>query len=66
MAYMTSDNLIDGRLIYTRKKTGKLIRLPLQPKAVEIIENYHTLKAVNELKNNRGLVFGNITLKYYF
>jgi len=43
MAYMTNDNLIDGRLIYTRKKTGKLIRLPLQPKAVEIIESYQIL-----------------------
>ncbi|MDL2297403.1 site-specific integrase [Bacteroidales bacterium OttesenSCG-928-B11] len=40
MAYMTSDNLVDGKLIYTRKKTGKLIRLPLQPKAIEIIERY--------------------------
>ena len=40
MAYMTNDNLIDGRLIYTRKKTGKLIRLPLQSKAVEIINHY--------------------------
>jgi integrase len=43
MAYMTNDNLIDGRLIYTRKKTGKLIRLPLQSKAVEIIKYYQTV-----------------------
>ena len=42
MAYMKADNLIDGRLIYNRKKTGKLIRLPLQPKAVEIIERHRT------------------------
>ena len=31
---------MDGRLIYTRRKTHKLIRLPLQPKAQEIIERY--------------------------
>ena len=40
MAYMKGGNLMDGRLIYTRKKTGKLIRLPLQPRALEIIEKY--------------------------
>ena len=41
--YMTSNNLVDGRLIYTRKKTGKLIRLPLQAQAVNIIERYRTM-----------------------
>ena len=42
MAYMTRVNLIDRRLVYNRKKTGKLIRLPLQPKSVEIIERYNS------------------------
>lgn len=42
MAYLRVDNIVDNRLIYTRKKTGKLIRLPLQPKALEIIEKYIT------------------------
>lgn len=32
IAYFTKENLIDGRLIYTRRKTGKLIKLPLPPK----------------------------------
>ena len=40
MAHLTPSNIVDGRLIYTRQKTGKLIRLPLQPKAREIIDKY--------------------------
>lgn len=43
MAYLTTSHIVDGRLVYTRKKTGKLIRLPLQPKAVELIEKYKSL-----------------------
>ncbi len=41
MAYITHSHIIDQRLIYTRTKTHKLIKLPLQPKAVELIEKYH-------------------------
>ena len=40
IAYHKTDNIVDGRLIYTRRKTHKLIRLPLQPTAREIIERY--------------------------
>lgn len=40
IAYLTKENLIDGRLIYTRRKTGKLIKIPLQPQAMELIEKY--------------------------
>ncbi len=40
IAYLTKDNIIDDRLIYTRRKTGRLIKLPLQPKAMEIIQKY--------------------------
>ncbi|WP_298063411.1 site-specific integrase [uncultured Rikenella sp.] len=40
IAYLKTDNIVAGRLIYTRRKTHKLIRLPLQPKAQEIIERY--------------------------
>ncbi|WP_455632332.1 phage integrase SAM-like domain-containing protein [Parabacteroides sp.] len=40
IAYLTKDNLMDGRLVYTRRKTGKLIKLPLQPQALELIERY--------------------------
>lgn len=42
IAYLTMDNIIDDKLIYTRKKTGKLIKLPLQDKAMEIIKKYST------------------------
>jgi integrase len=40
MAFLKPDNIVDGRLVYVRRKTHKLIRLPLQPKAVEIIKKY--------------------------
>ena len=40
MAHLKQSNIVDGRLIYTRQKTNKLIRLPLQPKAREIIGKY--------------------------
>ena len=40
IAYLKTDNIVDGRLIYIRRKTHKLIRLPLQSKAQEIIERY--------------------------
>lgn len=40
IAYLKTNNIVDGRLIYTRRKTHKLIRLPLQSKAQEIIERY--------------------------
>lgn len=40
IAYLTKENLIDGRLIYTRRKTGKLIKIPLQPQAMKLIEKY--------------------------
>lgn len=40
IAHLTKSNIIDNRLIYTRKKTKKLIKIPLQLKAIEIIENY--------------------------
>ena len=36
MAYLTHDNIMDTRLVYKRKKTRKLIKLPLLPKAIEI------------------------------
>lgn len=40
MAHLNNNNIIDGRLVYTRKKTKKLIKLPLQDRAIEIIEKY--------------------------
>lgn len=40
IAYLTKDNIIDNRLVYYRRKTGKLIKFPLQPKAIELIQKY--------------------------
>jgi integrase len=41
IASLTKDNIINNQLVYTRKKTGKLIKLPLHPTAYKLIEKYH-------------------------
>ena len=41
-------NIIDGRLQYRRKKTGRLYSIHIEPEAKEIIERY---KGVNKLVN---------------
>ena len=43
IAYLTRDNIIDDRLIYSRRKTKKLIKLPLQDKAVKLINKYRQI-----------------------
>ena len=40
MAYLTDRNIVDNRLIYNRKKTSKLINLPLQEKALIVLKKY--------------------------
>jgi len=40
IAYLTDKNIIDNQLVYKRKKTKKLIRLPMQLKAIELIEKH--------------------------
>lgn len=40
MAYLTSKNIMDNQLVYYRKKTKKLISLPLQQEALEILKKY--------------------------
>ncbi len=40
MAYLTMKNVTDNRLIYTRRKTKQLINLPMQSKAMELINKY--------------------------
>lgn len=42
MAYLTRDNIVDTRLVYTRKKTKKLIKLPIQDKALATIAKYQS------------------------
>ena len=40
IANLTKDNIIEGRLVYKRLKTNKLIKIPIQPKAHAIINRY--------------------------
>jgi len=40
IANLTKDNLMDKRIVYVRKKTKKQIIVPLQPKAIELINKY--------------------------
>ncbi len=42
MAFLTDKNVEGGRLVYVRQKTKKLIMLPLQEKAVEIMNRYRS------------------------
>jgi integrase len=41
VALLTKDNIINDQLIYTRKKTSKLIKLPIHPNALNLIKKYH-------------------------
>ena len=40
MALLKSENIMDNRIVYCRHKTKKQIIIPLQPKAIELIEKY--------------------------
>lgn len=40
MAHLTSENIVDLRLVYRRRKTSKLINLPLQEKAITVLKRY--------------------------
>lgn len=40
IANLTKTNIVDGRLIYKRHKTKKLIKIPLQPQALALIMKY--------------------------
>ena len=40
MAYLTEKSIIDNRLIYNRKKTSKLINLPMQERALMVLKRY--------------------------
>ena len=42
IAHLTIANITDGRLVYKRQKTKKLIKIPLQPQALALIKKYHS------------------------
>lgn len=41
IANLTPANIIEDKLVYKRHKTSKLIKIPLQPQAIELIKKYH-------------------------
>ena len=41
IAYLMEKNIVEGRLIYYRKKTKKLIKVPIQEDAMNIIRRYN-------------------------
>ena len=45
MAMLERSNIVDGQLVYYRKKTKKQIIIPLQDKAVEIIHKYNNVRS---------------------
>lgn len=49
MAYLTGRNITEGRLIYNRRKTSKLINLPLQEVAIRVLKKYED--------SNKGYLF---------
>ncbi|WP_297604246.1 site-specific integrase [uncultured Alistipes sp.] len=40
MAYLTGKNIVNNRLIYNRRKTSKLINLPMQERAFVVLKEY--------------------------
>jgi len=42
MAHLTDKNIVDGKLIYERRKTGKQITLPLHHMAKAILDKYNS------------------------
>jgi len=40
IAYLTKENIFDNQIVYYRKKTKKLIKIPLKEAAMEIIRKY--------------------------
>lgn len=45
IAYLTNENIIDGVLVYKRKKTSKLIKLPLHEQAIELHTKYSNIES---------------------
>ena len=52
IAHLTQANIIEGRLIYKRHKTGKLIKIPLCQQALELIKKYVSVSYPLRLPRN--------------
>ncbi|PXV67337.1 site-specific recombinase XerD [Dysgonomonas alginatilytica] len=46
MAYLTKDNIIGNQLIYSRRKTKKLIKMPIHQVAIELHQKYNESKYI--------------------
>lgn len=46
IAYLTAANIMDNRLVYTRRKTKQLIKLPIASKAMKVILKYKSEKVL--------------------
>lgn len=40
LLYLNTDNIINGRIVYHRYKTGKLYNIKIEPEALEILQKY--------------------------
>ena len=56
MAYLTEKNVLNNRLIYNRRKTSKLINLPMQERAIVVLKEYE--------KKNSPYLFPILTTKH--
>ena len=56
MAYLTEKNIAGGRLLYSRKKTSKLINLPMQQRAYMVLKEYK--------KSNEAYLFPILSSKH--
>jgi site-specific recombinase XerD len=45
IAYLTKDNISSGKLIYSRRKTKKLIKIPLQSQASFLLDKYNDMNS---------------------
>lgn len=67
MAFLTDKNIEGGRMVYVRQKTKKLIMLPLQDKAVEIMNRYRSpqRKYIFPILDNRERTLRQIRNRIY-
>lgn len=56
MAYLTEKNIAGGRLLYSRKKTSKIINLPMQQRAYMVLKEYK--------KSNEAYLFPILSSKH--
>jgi len=48
MLTLTGNNIVDGRIVFRRRKTGKIYTVKLQDKAIEILSHYRAIAAIEK------------------